>query len=312
MSEKNTIALISHPDCLLHDTGYGHVERPERVKKIQTALQEYQFKVPAKFYEAPTVTREQLYRVHDKAYVDWIFSISPDEDMIGIDEDTFMNPYTLRAALHAAGAVSLGVDLVMKNQAKVAFCNVRPPGHHAEREKAMGFCFFNNVALGAVHAMTEYNLKRIAIIDFDVHHGNGTQDIFQNNKHVMLCSSFEHPFYPGYEPEMDNEHVICVPLAAGTGGAEFREKVEAAWFEKLAAFQPELIFFSAGFDGHKDDLLGGLKLDVEDYVWVTSQIAKIAQVHCEGRMVSSLEGGYHLAALAECVPAHVNAMIVDK
>jgi acetoin utilization deacetylase AcuC-like enzyme len=308
--EQTSIAIISHPDCLLHDTILGHVERPDRIKVIQAALQKYNFKAPAGFYQAPLATKEQLATVHDKAYVDWIFSIAPEEDVIGIDEDTFMNPHTLNAALRAVGAVSLAVDLVMQNQAKVAFCNVRPPGHHAEREKAMGFCFFNNVAVGVTHAMREYNLKRIAIVDFDVHHGNGTQDIFQKNKHVLLCSSFEHPFYPGYEPEMDNEHIICVPLPAGTSGAEFREKVEAAWFNKLAAFQPELIFFSAGFDAHKNDLIAGLKLGVEDYVWITTQIAKIAQVHCEGRMVSTLEGGYNLDALAECVPAHVNAMIV--
>jgi acetoin utilization deacetylase AcuC-like enzyme len=308
--ENNTIALISHPDYLLHEAGPGHVERPERVKVIQDALEHYAFKAPTRFYPAPLASREQLYSAHDKAYVDWIFSISPEDEMIGIDEDTWMNPYTLTAALRAAGAVTFAVDLVMKGEAKVAFCNVRPPGHHAEREKAMGFCFFNNVALGAIHAMTEYNLKRVAIIDFDVHHGNGTQNIFQNNKHVLLCSSFEHPFYPGYEPEMDNEHIICVPLAEGTSGVEFREKVQTAWLDKIAAFQPQLIFFSAGFDAHKNDLIGGLKLTVEDYVWVTNQIAKIAQVHCEGRMVSTLEGGYNLDALAECAPAHVNAMII--
>lgn len=305
-----TIAILSHPDCILHDVGPGHVERPERVKVIQAALENYQFRAPVKFYHAPLASRDQLISVHDKGYVEWIFSIAPKKGLIGIDEDTIMNPHTLQAALRAAGAASYAVDLVMKKECSVAFCNVRPPGHHAEREKAMGFCFFNNVAVAAAHAMSEYGLKRVAIVDFDVHHGNGTQDIFQNNKNVMLCSSFQHPFYPGYEPEMDNEHIICVPLEAGMGGQAFRDKVEKAWFEKLAAFQPEFIFFSAGFDAHEKDLLGGLRLTVDDYVWLTSHVAKIAKVHCDGRIVSTLEGGYDLTALAQCVPAHVNAMMV--
>ncbi len=305
-----TIAIISHPDCVLHEAGEHHPERPERVKVIQQALKHYSFKKPVKFYKAPLATHEQLISVHDKSYVDWIISIAPKKGYIAIDADTIMTPHTLQAALRAAGSVIYAVDLVMKGEAQVAFCNVRPPGHHAEREKAMGFCFFNNVAIGAVHAMTEYPIERLAIIDFDVHHGNGSQDIFQNDKRVMYCSSFEHPFYPGYEPEMDNEHILCVPLAAGTSGQEFRDKVQAAWFDKLAAFQPQFIFFSAGFDAHANDPLADLQLRKEDYVWLTTQIAKIAKVHCDSKMVSVLEGGYNLDVLAQCVPAHVNAMIV--
>jgi acetoin utilization deacetylase AcuC-like enzyme len=273
-------------------------------------LKRYPFQSPVKFYEAPAASREQLISVHDQSYVDWIISIAPKQDMIGIDADTWMNPYTLQAALHSAGAVPYAVDLVMKGEAQAGFCNVRPPGHHAEREKAMGFCFFNNVAIGAAHAMNEYHLERIAIIDFDVHHGNGTQNIFQNDKRVLYCSSFEHPFYPGYEEEMDNDHILSVPLEAGTSSEVFRSRVQAAWFEQLAAFRPQFIFFSAGFDAHVNDPLADLKLTQADYVWLTTQIAKVAKVHCGGRIVSTLEGGYNLEALAECVPPHVDAMVV--
>jgi len=304
-----TLAIISHPDCILHDAGPEHPERPERVKVIQNALKHFPFNVPCEFLQAPLATREQLINAHHESYVDWIMSIAPKEGVIGIDADTWMNPYTLNAALRAAGALPFAVDLVMQQKAQAAFCNIRPPGHHAEYEKAMGFCFFNNVAIGVMHALKQYQLERIAIIDFDVHHGNGTQNIFQDDSQVMYCSSFEYPFYPGYQEERDNEHILSVPLSAGTTSETFREKVKAAWFEKLAAFQPQFIFFSAGFDAHCNDPLADLNLVEADYVWLTTQIAKIAKAHCDGRMVSALEGGYNLEALAQCVPAHVNAMV---
>jgi acetoin utilization deacetylase AcuC-like enzyme len=246
---------------------------------------------------------------HSETHVDWIFSIAPKKEAIEIDPDTWMDPASLRAALRAAGAVIYAVDLIMNDDINVAFCNVRPPGHHAEREKSMGFCLFNNVAVGVRHAITHYHLNRVAIIDFDVHRGNGTQNIFQRDKRVMICSSFEHPFYPGYEPEMDNPHILSVPLPAGTTGEVFREKVQAAWFEQLAAFKPDFIFFSAGFDAHVKDPLANLNLTQSDYVWLTQQIAAIAKTVCQGRMVSVLEGGYNLEVLAACVPAHVQAMV---
>lgn len=305
-----SITVISHPDCLLHVAGEQHPEQPDRVRVIQQALESYPFKPALQFLKAPLAERDQIVTVHDASYVDWIISISPEHDLIAIDADTWMNPYTLSAALRAAGAVMMGVDLVMQDKAQAVFCNVRPPGHHAEREKAMGFCFFNNIALGVQHAFTQYGLNRVAIIDFDAHHGNGTQNIFQEDERVLFCSSFQHPFYPGYEEEMDNAHVICVPLDAGTTGEVFREKVAKAWFDKIAAFQPELIFISAGFDAHIDDPLTDLCLTADDYVWITNQIAKLAKVYCDGRIVSVLEGGYSLTALAECVPLHVNALVV--
>lgn len=305
-----TIAIISHPDCMLHDVGESHPERPERVRVIQEALQRYFINKPVNFLEAPLASRDQLIRAHDQEYVDWIYSIAPKNSMVAIDSDTWMNQHTLNAALRAAGSVPFAVDLIMQKKANVAFCNVRPPGHHAERDKAMGFCFFNNVAIGVMHAMDQYHLQRVAIVDFDVHHGNGTQDIFQNNDDVLYCSSFEHPFYPGYNSKMENNHILSIPLPAGTDGEIFREKIKMNWLRQIADFQPNLIFFSAGFDGHKLDPLADLNLVEADYVWLTTEIAKIAKDQCDGKMISVLEGGYNLDVLAECVPAHVNAMTI--
>lgn len=305
-----SIAVISHPDCALHEAGLGHPENPSRIAVISKAIEHFSFKAPVEHHLAPLIEREQLLLAHDRDYVDWIFSIAPKEGLIAIDGDTLMNAHTLTAALRAAGSTILAVDLVLQGKSQAAFCNVRPPGHHAERSNAMGFCFFNNVAIGVRYAMAHYQLQRVAIVDFDVHHGNGTQNIFQEDPSVLYCSSFEHPLYPGYEEEMDNQHILSVPLPAGTEGPEFREKVEAAWFKQIAAFKPQLIFFSAGFDAHVNDPLANLRLTKEDYVWLTTHIAKIAKVHCDGRLISALEGGYQLAALAECVPAHMNAMIL--
>lgn len=304
-----TLAIISHPDCALHDAGEGHPEQPARLQVIQQALEKYAFNVPVQFFEAPQATREQLKYVHDEDFISWIHTIAPQTGTYGIDADTWMNPHTLNAALRAAGAVMYAVDLVMQDKAQAVFCNIRPPGHHAESDKAMGFCFFNNVALGAAYALEKFHLKRVAIIDFDVHHGNGTQEIFQEDTRVLYCSSFEHPQFPGYDGKLDNDHIISIPLPSGTTSAEFRNQVEAKWFDKIAAFKPQLIFFSAGFDGHIDDPLANLNLEKEDYVWLTQQIAAIAKVCCEGRLISVLEGGYDLRVLAESVPAHVNAMI---
>lgn len=303
-----TIALISHPDCALHNVGLTHPEQPDRVKVIEKALKAYSFSAPTQFFKAALASAQQLKSVHDKDYVDWIFSIAPKEGLLSIDPDTWMDSHSLKAALHAAGSAIQAVDLVMKKEAQVAFCNVRPPGHHAEKDKAMGFCFFNNVAVGVQHALDAHHLERIAIVDFDVHHGNGTQDIFQNEPRVLYCSSFEHPFYPGYNEALNNNHILNVPLLAGTNGETFRQKVKAAWFLKLTQFKPQLIFFSAGFDAHKNDPLANIKLTAEDYVWLTKEIASIAKLHAEGRMISMLEGGYNLEVLAECVPQHVNAM----
>lgn len=304
-----TIAILYHPDCVLHYPGDLHPEAPRRVEVIRDAILRYHFKCPIIECEAPMASREQLLRVHPQQYIDWMHSIAPQEGLIGLDADTYMSKDTLHAAYRAAGSVPLAVDTVMEGTVQSAFCNVRPPGHHTEREKPMGFCFFNNVAVGVMHAMEQHGLSRVAIIDFDVHHGNGTQNIFQDNDGVMLCSSFEHPLYPGYEPENDNDHIINVPLAPQTKGDAFRAATAGAWFEKLHQFRPQLIFFSAGFDGHIKDPLSSLQLTDADYVWLTDKIREIAETHCGGKMISVLEGGYHLDALAHCVPAHINALV---
>jgi acetoin utilization deacetylase AcuC-like enzyme len=297
-----TVALISHPDCLLHDMGEQHPEQPARIQVINDELRN----MDLKHYSAPLVTREQLLRVHDENYIDSIITHSPQTGLISLDPDTWMNPYTLQAAFRAAGAVILSVDLIMANEINAAFCNVRPPGHHAEKDKAMGFCFFNNVAVGVAHALEHYNLKRIAIVDFDVHHGNGTENIFQDDKRVLFCSSFESPFYPFSGTETESSHIINIPLPAGTTGKLFREKVAELWFEKIIQFKPEMIFFSAGFDAYIHDDMSDLQLTENDYAWITDKIKKIADKICQGRIVSVLEGGYDLKGLGRCVAEHIH------
>jgi acetoin utilization deacetylase AcuC-like enzyme len=304
-----TLALISHPDCLSHVMGSEHPERPERLQVIQHELMNSDISSELKSYLAPLATYNQLARVHDKNYIDSIFQRAPKMGLISLDPDTFMNPFTLPAALRAAGANILAVDLVMSGKEKVAFCNVRPPGHHAEHAKAMGFCIFNNLAVGVAHALEHYQLKRVAIVDFDVHHGNGTEDIFQNEKRVLFCSSFQYPFYPFSGADTKSDHIINIPLPAGTNSRNFRSEIEQNWFDSIRNFNPEIIFFSAGFDGHYLDPLANMELTESDYAWLTHQIRQIAEDCCQGRMVSTLEGGYALDILGRCALAHVEALI---
>ncbi len=304
-----SIALISHPDCLLHEMNSGHPECPERLKTIEDKLLSGDFRAELKHYEAPLVTREQLYRVHDPDYVDLIFSSAEYEGVIRLDPDTMMNnPDSFRAALRAAGAAVLGVDLVMSGQQKLVFCNVRPPGHHAERMRAMGFCIFNNIAVAAAHALQEYQLERVTILDFDVHHGNGTEDIFKDNPGVLYCSTFQHPFYPHSGADIESDHIINVALPAGAGGTEFRAAVESCWLPVLEKFKPQLIFISAGFDAHMEDNMASLNLLESDFAWVTTKIREFADQHTSGKIVSVLEGGYSLPALGRSVAAHIEAL----
>lgn len=304
-----TIGIISHPDCMLHDMGSIHPEQPGRLRVIKEALSTSGLKADLRMYEAPLATRQQLERVHDVDYVDQVFSASPARGLVSLDADTWMNPHTLKAALRAAGAVILGVDLVMSGEVQSVFCNVRPPGHHAERSHAMGFCFFNNVAVGVAYALEQYQLKRVAIIDFDAHHGNGTEDIFAKDNRVLFCSSFQHPFYPFSGAETKSQHIINIPLPLGATGKVFRDKVAGQWLERLREFQPEMIFISAGFDAHAKEHLSNISLHEEDYAWVTQKIKAIADEVCQGRIVSVLEGGYALEVLGRCVVAHVGALI---
>ena len=302
------VALLSHPDCLLHDMGVLHPESPARLRAISAQLIAAGLDAVSRHYQAPMATREQLERVHDADYVDSIFRSAPQRGLIALDPDTLMNPHTLSAALHAAGAVVHAVDLVIRGEVASAFCNVRPPGHHATRNRAMGFCFFNNVAVGTAHALTAHGIERVAILDFDVHHGNGTENIFATDPRVLLCSTFQHPFYPYSGTAPAQSHIINVPMAAGTGGAEFRRIVETRWLPALHDFKPQLVLFSAGFDAHRDDELGQLLFDAADYFWVTAQIKTIADQYAHGRIVSVLEGGYDTDALGRCVVAHVQAL----
>ena len=219
-----------------------------------------------------------------------------------------MNPFTLDAALHAAGAVIKAVDLVMEGRAPNAFCNIRPPGHHAGRAKSSGFCLFNNVAVGAAHALAQYGLERVAIVDFDVHHGDGTEDIFKDNPKVMLCSTFQHPFYPYTGADSSNDHIINVPLSAGCSGAEFRTAIMEQWLPALKSFRPQFLFISAGFDAHYEDDMGGFALRDADFLWVTETLRDFADQFCHGRIVSTLEGGYALQALKRCVIAHIKSL----
>jgi acetoin utilization deacetylase AcuC-like enzyme len=308
LNPKAQIALISHPACLLHEMGPSHPEQPARLKVIEHALLNSEIATYLKQYTASLATRQQLVEVHDAAYVDQLFKLAPKEGLIGLDPDTWMNPFSLSAALHAAGALIQGVDVVMAGEVRAAFCNVRPPGHHAERAQAMGFCFFNNVAVGVAHALNQHGLKRVAIVDFDVHHGNGTENIFKNDERVLLCSSFQSPFYPFSGEDTKRTHILNLPLPAGTDGKYFRDQAKKHWFKKIEQFKPEMIFFSAGFDAHTADDMANMNLIEEDYAWITQKVRALADQLCEGRMVSTLEGGYALNVLGHCALAHVRAL----
>ena len=301
-------AYITHDDCLKHDMGVDHPECPARMHAIKDQLIASGLLDFLSHYEAPKASKEQLARVHNSDYIDSIFHQSPQSGLMQIDDDTAMNPHTLSAALHAAGAVIKGVDLVMSGEMQNAFCNIRPPGHHAGRAGASGFCIFNNVAIAAAHAIESYGLQRVAIADFDVHHGDGTEDIFHDDPRVMLCSTFRHPYYPYCGADSSNDHIINVPLAAGTGSQEFRTAITEQWLPALERFQPQLLLISAGFDAHWEDDMGGLALREKDYLWLTEALKDIAQRHANGRIVSALEGGYALHALGRCAMVHIKSL----
>jgi acetoin utilization deacetylase AcuC-like enzyme len=301
-------ALFTHPDCTLHEMGSGHPESPQRLKAILAAIEASGLSSRLMMREAPEARREHLERVHDPEHVDLIFGSAPQRGYAYLDPDTSMNANSLSAALRAAGGVVSATDLVMSGEAANAFCAVRPPGHHATRQRPMGFCLFNNVAIGAAHALQAHGLERVAILDFDVHHGNGTEDAFHEDPRVMLCSTFQHPYYPYCGADSGNDHIINVPLPAMTDGRGFRDAVQRFWIPALEKFKPQLVFVSAGFDAHRDDPLAYLKLDDEDYRWVTEQLVDIAELHAEGRVVSTLEGGYNTEALGRCVVEHLRVL----
>lgn len=302
------VTFISSPKCLLHDMDPEHPEQPARLHRINDQIISSGVEFAINFADTQAATVSQLCRAHDRKFVDKVIKEAPKDGHKWLDDDTLMMPDSLSAAMHAAGAGVHAVDLLMSGDSNKAFCSVRPPGHHAEHAKSGGFCIFNNVAVAALHALEHYKLKKVAIIDFDVHHGNGTEDIFKDDERVLFCSSFQHPFYPFTGDKPTPDHIVNVPIPAGTKGPEYRELV-MPWFEKLDAFAPEMIFISAGFDGHAEDSLGHLRLVEADYAWLTLQIKEVADKHCGGKIVSMLEGGYALSALARSVVAHIKALM---
>jgi acetoin utilization deacetylase AcuC-like enzyme len=303
-----TIAYITHGDCLLHNMGAGHPECPERLRAIEDRLIASGLIDHLRHVEAPLAGRAQLERVHAPEYITALEQAAPERGLTHLDPDTAMNPHTLAAALRAAGAAVVATDMVIAGEVDVAFCSVRPPGHHAERSRAMGFCLFNNIAVAAAHALAAHGLQRVAVVDFDVHHGNGTEHIFRDDPRVMMVSTFQHPFYPYSGVEGRSARMINIPLAAGSTGKEFRAAVEQHWLPALAAFAPEMLFVSAGFDAHRDDDMALLNLVEADYAWVTEKIKEVAARHASGRIVSSLEGGYELHALGRSVAVHLKTL----
>ena len=302
-------AFISHADCARHDMGAHHPECPERLGAINDHLLVKGLLDYMHTYDAPLATEEQLGRAHSSLYVRELFASAPSEGYYHVDPDTNMNPWTLKAALRAAGAAVKATDLVISGEVPTAFCSVRPPGHHAEHAACMGFCFFNNVAVGMRHALDVHGLQRVALIDFDVHHGNGSEDIFKGDERVLMCSIFEKGLYPFNGEEAKGLNMVNVGLPSRSGSDKFREAVTDYWMPALEAFRPELIYISAGFDAHREDDMGNLGLVEADYEWVTRQLMQVAKRHSKGRIVSCLEGGYVLSPLARSVAAHVKVLI---
>ena len=304
--------FYSHPDCRGHDMGAGHPECPQRLDAITDHLLAIGLDIALDFRDAPQATFEQIERAHTTHYVTEIKDLLEQVQISGVnkalDPDTIACPATLAAALRAAGAAVAATDDVLAGRAETAFCSVRPPGHHATRDEAMGFCFFNNVAIAARHALDVHGLQRVAIIDFDVHHGNGTEDIIAGDERVLMCSFFQHPLYPYSGAVPKGTNMVNVPVAPYTRGPEVRSTIEAMWLPALERFAPQMIFISAGFDAHREDDLGQMGLVEADYEWITKQLMAVAHRHAQGRVVSCLEGGYSLSALARSVAAHVRVL----
>ncbi len=295
------VAWITHPDCLLHQMEPEHPESPLRLHAIQDRMMACGIDGFLLHAQAPDATQEQLLRAHSAEHVRFVLN-APADPPQHIDPDTLLMRHTARAALRAAGAGVLGVDMVLDGQASLAFCAVRPPGHHAERARAMGFCFFNNIAVAATHALSR-GLERVAILDFDVHYGNGTADIFRDEPRVLLCSTYGHPLYPYWEGNGDSRSLVDVPLPPYTASTAFRTAVTQHWLPRLEAFRPELLLVSAGFDAHGADTLGNMRLGYDDYRWLGELCQQLAETSCEDRIVAMLEGGYDLTALARSVEA---------
>jgi acetoin utilization deacetylase AcuC-like enzyme len=312
MNDAMNVVLFTHPAGLAHDTGPGHPECPDRLRYVWQALEAEVF-APLARQTCPVAPFEAVLAAHTQSHVDTVLAHQPPPGGLDyIDADTVVSAGSIEAALHAAGGAMAAVDAVLDGSANAAFVAMRPPGHHAQSNRPMGFCLFNNAAIAALHARDKWGLRRIAVVDFDVHHGNGTQDIFYNDRDLFYASSHQHPFYPGTGQAHERGiagNVMNAPLAAGAGSAEFRAAWSGLILPALAEFRPELLIISAGFDAHRADPLALLELEVADFTWVTQALLAVADAHCPGRVVSLLEGGYDLPALAACAAAHVKALL---
>jgi acetoin utilization deacetylase AcuC-like enzyme len=303
-------AIFSHPDCLLHEMGDWHPEAPARLRAIEDQLILARIDSLVERCSAPPAEEAAILRNHTRAALDMVREHLPTApgQLYPLDPDTLLCKDSYRAALRAAGAAVAATDAVIAGSIDNAFCAIRPPGHHATPDTPMGFCLFNNVAIAARHALDVHGLERVAIVDFDVHHGNGTADAFRGDPRVLMASFFQHPFYPFTEPEPLSATSVNIPVPAYTGGDVVRKLVDDFWLPALHAFRPQMIFVSAGFDAHREDDLGGMALVEADYAWMTHRLVEVARAHAQGRIVSCLEGGYNLSALGRSVVAHVKAL----
>lgn len=301
-------AYITHSLCLKHDVGGHHPECPARIRAIEDQLIASGLINYLSHYDAEEANLEDLQRAHSDDHIAKIRDNIPEAGVFEIDGDTSLNPFSWKAALRASGAVIQAIDLVLKREVSNAFCCIRPPGHHAERNGASGFCLFNNVAVGALYAVEKCGVPKVAVVDFDVHHGNGTEDILKDNPNVLFMSTFQHPFYPYCGADSTSPNVVNVPMKAGTTGKDFRDAVEKHWLPALHEFKPDLLLISAGFDAHWEDDMGSFKLLEKDYQWVTEQLMAIGDTYCGGKVVSVLEGGYELHALGRSVLTHLKVL----
>ncbi|MCY4427322.1 MAG: histone deacetylase family protein [Halieaceae bacterium] len=306
-----TTLLLSHGDCQKHEMLPHHPESPARLLHILRHVDQYLQRPGLLRVQAHEIDSARFEGVHPASYLAMLAEQKPGEGLVHIDSDTALNKHSLRAARLAAGAATQAVEAVISGQADNAFCAVRPPGHHAESTIGMGFCIFNNVALAAEYALG-LGCQRVAILDFDVHHGNGTVQIFQDRPEVLVCSSFQYPFYPGRYDRVDRPNIVLTPLPATTGGDAFRAAIEADWLPALHRHQPDLLLLSAGFDAHQEDPMGGLLLGDGDYGWISELLLDLAATLCRGRLVSALEGGYNLPVLARCAGLHLRAMLGES
>jgi acetoin utilization deacetylase AcuC-like enzyme len=303
------VHLYSHPDCVRHETPEGHPERSDRLSFLLEHLEQTGFTQDYPLLEAPPIDDRLIALAHHPELVNRLRQSVPHQGLTPLDPDTWMGPASLSGALQAAGSVWQGVKDVTQRKARRVFCAVRPPGHHAEFDSPMGFCLLNSVAIGAINALNLPDIDRLAILDFDVHHGNGTVDLCRGYPEILVCSSFQHPYYPHRLHDVTAPNIVNTPLEAGASGNDFRRAIADSWWQAIEGHRPDLIFISAGFDAHRADPLAQLNLDASDFAWITAEIVALAEQFSRGRIVSTLEGGYDLRALADSALAHLEALV---